>query len=108
MIKFVAVLNPKTPPDAQPELLLGVILSHANLDELRKGRPILFEFAEVNVNMPDGIDGFPAGKVMIAADETEEAVLDQFRQRGVQIGELLDHKTPYEAEQWLNRQQREP
>lgn len=105
MIKFTAVLKPT---DAgEPELLLGIILSYANLNELRKGNPILFPFSEVNVNIPDGIAGFPAGKVMIAADETEEAVLEQFRQRGVQIGELVDTKTPHEAQEWLKRQARE-
>lgn len=100
MIKFAAILDPKT-PGAGSELLMGVILSHDNLDQLREGRPIVFEFSELNRNMPEGSPRFPPGKVMIAADETEEKVLDQFRARGVDIGKLIDEKTPYEAQRWL-------
>lgn len=103
MIKFAAVMDPKD--GGEPEMLLGIILTFDNLDALRNGHPILFEFAEVNAGMPEGAPGFPTGKVMVAADETEEKVLDAFRARGVDIGRLIDEKTPYEAQQWLSEQE---
>lgn len=106
MIKFAAVIKPKG-GGGEPEMMLGIILSYDNLDALRNGRPILFDFAEVNVGMPEGAPGFPAGKVMVAADETEEKVLDEFRRRGVDIGVLIDTKTPHEAQQWLSEQEAE-
>lgn len=104
MIKFAAVMTPKEGSDEPVSMLLGMILTHDNLDALRKGQPIMFDFSEVNVGMPPGAPGFPAGKVMIASGESEESVLDEFRRRGIQIGEFRDEKTPYEAQQWLAEQ----
>lgn len=94
MIKFVAR------GQVDGKVLLGIVLSYANLDELRKGAPILFDFSEVNVGLPEG-SRFPDGQVFLAADVDEETVLAQFQARGVQIEQLIDTKTPHEAEKVL-------
>lgn len=74
MIKATMGTDRSAGPDV---LLLG--LSWQNLDRLRKGQPIAFDMAEVDL---------PPMKVMIFADETEEKIMAAFEGKG-----LIDNET---------------
>lgn len=85
MLKF-STQNPR-------RLILGV--SHANLDEIRAGRPLKIDAVEVAAL------GLPAMEILLYAASTQHAAIDLLREGGLlddeQAAALHQHTTDLEA-----------
>ncbi len=66
MIKFLSTLN-------NGDRLIGLILSHKNLDLLREGKPIHFSLGDLKI---------PGYQVLITAGKTEQSVLNTMKAQG--------------------------
>ena len=80
MIKFAADITDQN--DGEEATMIGIGLSFENIEKLKAGEPILFQTDELQIEFKSGGKTLN-GVIFIMAGETEQKIVDEFREAGL-------------------------